>query len=260
MNEVAPLIASLKEGGSVNLLLQGSAGCGKTTLATLIAKRIDKYYCFQIPDKGKINISWIKKKRVNFIDEIHELRHHEPLYPYMDSKEKVFLFCTTEYGNVPDPFLTRCIRLTFEPYSIKELAKIAKDYSQRRRFILKDTESYLLLAEASRGSPRLVKQRFDRVKMMLTYYGYPSTFEYVHEVLNQLGIHDEGYTREDVRYLTFLRDIEISSLTNLSRALQIDRNTLMKEIEPWLIENGNIAITPRGRKFLKWPLTLIQHV
>lgn len=253
MSEVGPLIRGISSGNNVNLLLQGSAGCGKTTLARKIAKDSVPDWSFQIPTRGKINYRPLRDFPINIIDEIHELRSFEPLYSYLDTGEQTYIFCTTEYGQTPDPFLTRCIRLTFDPYSEDDLIEIIRRYSMGRNFTFKDRESYRLIAVAARGSPRLAKQRFDRVKMMLQYYDYNKTPEFVRVILARIGIFDFGYTQEDLRYLKHLEEVQLSSLTNLSRILRIDKNTLQKEVEPYLIEKGCIEITTKGRRFLKWP-------
>ena len=191
----------------------------------------------------------------NIIDEIHEFRNFENLYPYLDDNERSYLFCTTEYGETPEPFLTRVIRFTFEPYTVGHLTTIVKNYSKGRRFKLDTPEAYTLIAEASRGSPRLAKQRYDRIKRMLDYYGQQPSAENVRFVLNKIGIYDFGYSAEDFRYLEFLKNITSSSLDNIARTLRIDKNTIAKEIEPYLLEKGNILITSKGRKFIKWPDT-----
>lgn len=253
MSEVGPLIRGISNGNSINLLLQGSAGCGKTTLARKIAKDATNNWSFQIPSRGQINFGPLRDYPINIIDEIHELKVFEPLYPYLDAGQQTYIFCTTEYGQTPDPFLTRCIRLTFDPYDIDDLVEIIRRYSMGRNFTFRSRECYRLIAVAARGSPRLAKQRFDRVKMMLQYYDYNKTPEFVRTILARIGIFDFGYTQEDLRYLKYLEEMQLSSLTNLSRILKIDSNTLQKEVEPYLIEKGCVEITPRGRRFLKWP-------
>jgi Holliday junction resolvasome RuvABC ATP-dependent DNA helicase subunit len=249
MKEVLPLSESLIDEGSVNILLQGPAGCGKTKLAGILAERITESWAFQIPVKGDINWPKMDDFRVHIIDEIHMFKRFELLYPLMDSGEHIFIFCTTEYGETPDPFLTRCIRFSFEPYSLESLTLIVRKYAQSRKFTFPTDGCYSLIAEASRGTPRLAKQRFDRVKLLLEHYGYPKREGYVNSILNQIGIFKGGYTKEDFRYMEYLHRVGHSSLDNIARVLQIDKNTIAKEIEPYLFERGHIELSSRGRQF-----------
>lgn len=252
MTEISPLVRAIRNNEHQNLLLQGPAGCGKTSLAKLIADGTGLDWNIQTPVRGRINYRPFGDYNVHIIDEIHTFRGWEVLYPYLDTSLETFIFATTEYGESPEPFLSRCIRLSFEPYSAEDLAEIVRRYSIGRRFKM-NKASCLLIAGASRGSPRIAKQRFDRVKMMIQYYNFDKTTHWIRHVLRQLGIFTFGYTTEDFRYLEYLRNINTSSLDNISRALRIDRNTIEKEVEPFLLERGNIIITSKGRKFLKWP-------
>ncbi len=256
MHEVKPLIEGIKAGDHQNILFQGPAGCGKTSLAKYVAEHTLEDFSFQIPVKGNINWTGMRTYSTNIIDEIHEFKNFENLYPLLDDRDQSFIFCTTEYGETPEPFLTRCIRFSFEPYNVGHLSTIVKNYSKGRKFILDSTEAYTLVAEASRGSPRLAKQRYDRIKRIMDYYSQEPSAENVRFVLNKIGIYDFGYSAEDFRYLEYLKNVVSSSLENISRTLRIDKNTIAKEIEPYLLEKGNILITSKGRKFVKWPDTL----
>ncbi len=220
-----------------------------------MARKSGLLQSIQIPVKGNINWPELSKFDVNIIDEIHEFKNFELLYPYLDDKNQSYLFCTTEYGETPEPFLTRCIRFTFEPYLVKDLTQIVRSYAKSRSFIFNSAEAYTLVAEASRGSPRIAKQRYDRIKRMLDYYGQPASVDNIRFVLNKIGIYDFGYSAEDFRYLELLKTRGASSLDNISRTLRIDKNTISKEIEPYLLEKGNIQITSKGRTFMKWPDT-----
>ena len=71
-----------------------------------------------------------------------------------------------------------------------------------------------------------------------------------------IGVYNLGYTNEDIRYLEILRDRGTISLRNLSRILQIDTNTIVREIEPFLIERNHVEITSKGRRLTSWPQIL----
>ncbi len=85
MAEVKPLVRAIQRNNHQNLLFQGSAGCGKTHLAKFIATESKLQWDIQIPVKGKINFRYIGDFPVHIIDEIHEFRNFENLYPYLDS-------------------------------------------------------------------------------------------------------------------------------------------------------------------------------
>jgi Holliday junction DNA helicase RuvB len=246
---VNPLIEDFRNNHNDNILLQGPAGCGKTMLAKMIAKSIEDY-TVQIPTRGNIRLD--SQNRIQIIDEIHELSQFEPLYPLMDNGEHIFIFCTTEYGGVPEPFSSRCIRFTFEPYSVEDLGRIVFAYAKSRKYPI-DILSAIQIAQISRGSPRIAKQRFDRVKRMLSYYDLGWETRNLERILDMLGVYNLGYTNEDLRYLEILRDRGTVSLRNLSSILQIDVNTIIREIEPFLIEKNHVEITSRGRRLVNWP-------
>jgi len=243
-NELLPFIEHFKRGNSGNILFQGPAGCGKTYLAKITASNIGEYN-LQLPKQGQINIDF--NTRIHIIDEIHNLRVFENLYPLMDSENFVFLFCTTEYGETPEPFLSRCIRFSFDPYSLEDLSRIIFNYAKSRNCSI-SIMTALTIAKVSRNSPRIAKQRFDRLKLMANYYNYDiDNIPSILSIFNNIGIDSKGYTKEDFRYLNVVKEAGFISLTNLASILRIDRNTIVKEIEPFLIEMGDIEITPKGR-------------
>lgn len=252
--EVSAIIHELGDSG-INILLQGPAGCGKTSLAKIICSNLGESYYSYIPHNGEVQLNKVNESRITFIDEIHLYKQWEFLYNYMDSNNKIFVFCTTEYDDIPEPFLSRCIRFTFDPYSVFDLTQIVLNYARKRKFPL-DYNSCFTIANTSRGSPRIAKQRFDRIKLMLTHYRRPHAGIYVNEMLTMMGIKNGGYTSEDIRYLEYLSKVPASSLDNICLALQINRATVQREIEPFLLQNGNIQITSKGRIFKTCPFIM----
>jgi Holliday junction resolvasome RuvABC ATP-dependent DNA helicase subunit len=88
---------------------------------------------------------------------------------------------------------------------------------------------------------------------MLSYYDLGWETRNLERILDMLGVYNLGYTNEDLRYLEILRDRGTVSLRNLSSILQIDVNTIIREIEPFLIEKNHVEITSRGRRLVNWP-------
>ncbi|KKK98009.1 hypothetical protein LCGC14_2647030, partial [marine sediment metagenome] len=85
------------------------------------------------------------------------------------------------------------------------------------------------------------------------YYKLTWDHRSLDRVLNMIGIYNLGYTSEDIRYLEILRERGTVSLRNITRILQIDINTILREIEPFLIERNHVEITSKGRRLLSWP-------
>jgi Holliday junction resolvasome RuvABC ATP-dependent DNA helicase subunit len=235
---------------SVNILLRGPAGSGKTMLAKKFCKKIDKNYLYHIAEK-EFSTKGLGHIRCHIVDEVHMLKNFETLYEYMDCGRYVFVFCTTEIGDLPDPFSSRCIELILVDYSKEDLAKIAVKYAQELGLNL-SMDTALLIVNRSKGSPRKVKIFTRRIKFLLDKGFYPLTIHGVRHAFVDIGIYENGYTDIDRNYLKFLSEVDSASLSMISRSIKTDENTLKNEIEPFLIEKGHITISSRGRKFLDW--------
>jgi len=239
---------------SVNILLRGQAGCGKTLLAKSFLSSLGGY-TFQLPcKKSNYELIWSKnidEYKFHFIDEIHTLSHMEVLYPIIDSKKYVFVFASNEYGELPEALLSRCFVYSFTEYSLNEISVIISDYAKTKSIYLEQTLADLF-AKYSRGSPRVVKMLFDRVLFIIHRGYYTLNSRGIISALNDMGIYDGGYTDLDIKYIETLHKATTLSLDSISRLLKIDKNTIVNEIEPFLIDKGHIIISPRGRKLIKW--------
>jgi Holliday junction DNA helicase RuvB len=238
----------------INILLRGPAGCGKTYLAKEVLESLGKY-TYQTPDKSsKYELIWNEKiegYKFHFIDEIHTLKHIETLYPIMDTKKFLFIFASNEGGELPEAFISRCFTYPFSEYSEDELSKIVNEYAKTKQIYLEKSLADLF-AKYSRGSPRISKNLFDRVMFIIHRGYYKLSIKGIISALNDVGIYDGGYTDLDMKYLKTLSQVNSSSLDSMSRLLRIDKNTVINEIEPFLMDKGHIQITSKGRKFIKW--------
>jgi Holliday junction DNA helicase RuvB len=238
----------------INILLRGQAGCGKTLLAKSFLSSLGDYTS-QLPSKiSNYELIWderIFKYKFHFIDEIHSLKHIEVLYPIMDSKEHIFTYASNEYGELPEALLSRCFVYSFCDYTAKEISSIVFEYAKTRNIYLENTLADLF-AKYSRNNPRMVKNLFDRVLFIIHRGYYNLNSRGIISALNDIGIYDGGYTDLDMKYLETLHNASSLSLDTISRLLKVDKNTIVNEIEPFLIDKGHMIISPRGRKFIKW--------
>lgn len=232
---------------SLNILLRSSPGMGKTLLAKQFAKSISSLYSYQVVKNSTLFDKKMATMQVHIIDEIHCDKNIESLYPLMDANKYVFIFCTTDSGELPDAFISRCISLSFRDYTDSEMGKILYSYARRKQYnFTKDVCD--LIATYSRGSPRIGKQTLDRVALLIDRDYNANTVAGVKTALKNIGIYEGGYTDLDIRYLQTLEDRGRLSLDNLSRILRIDKLTLTTQIEPFLIMRGDVSITSRGRQ------------
>jgi Holliday junction DNA helicase RuvB len=257
--ELTAISLNLKEKfEGINLMFRGSAGCGKTKLAEMFLSNLG-YYTFQLPStRNSFSFIWDDKAqqyKYHFIDEIHKMKSPETMYPTLDTKKHVFIFASNEYGELPDALLSRCFVYNFEDYTMEEMSQVISLYAKEKGIFLEETLADLF-AKYSRNNPRTVKSLFDRTLFIINRGYYKLNNKGITSALNDIGIYNGGYTDLDIKYLQTLSKLGYSSLDNMSRILKIDRNTILNEIEPFLISKGHINISSRGRKFIQWEKTL----
>lgn len=236
---------------SINILLRGSAGCGKTLLAKLFCKSLNNDYSIQIPTRGFIWSNKLKNVRCHIVDEIHTLKVYEDLYPLMDSGKYVFIFTTTESGELIDPFINRCIIYTFSEYNVQALTNMIMDYSKKLKFMMSE-DTAKIIAERSKGVPRNAKLYLKRIKFIIDQGYHTYTLNGINNAFIDIGVYDGGYTDLDMKYLKFLAGVGKASLNTICQIIGIDKKSATNDIEPFLIKRGHIKITSKGRQFLGW--------
>ncbi len=261
-------------------LFHGPPGLGKTTLAVLLARELGvsiKTTSGPVLEKPGDLVGILTNLREGdllFIDEIHRLRPiiEEFLYPAMEDfrveirmsegpKAQIFTIpverftlvgATTRFGLLTPPMRARfgiVQRLNY--YSTEELAFIV----ERSAEILQvecTREGTMEIAKRSRGTPRVANRLLRRVRDYAQVKAEGRiTREVTEEAFRMLDVDEYGLDEMDARVIKTLIehwDGGPVGLNTLAIALGEDPGTLEEVYEPFLIQNGFLMRTPRGRQ------------
>jgi holliday junction DNA helicase RuvB len=239
-----------------HVLIHGTAGCGKTTLARIIANELHKNFKEVI---GIDDPTWVcyfiqdLEGGVIFIDEIHKVKRSvcEELYPAMedyrvDGEETPFTLigATTEIGEIiktRKPFIDRFkIKIELEDYAASDIEKIIKQYKEKTFPAIELNENvYTVLSYNARVTPRTAISLLETT----VYLGGD-----VEKALEASNIIYDGFTRKDLQVLEILVDYQTGAgLNTLISHLGTSEDNYLYELEPYLLKSGVLRRASKGR-------------
>ncbi len=262
-----------------HVLFYGPPGLGKTTLAGIIANemnvniKITSGPAIEKPGEMAAILNNLQEGDVLFVDEIHRLNRQveEVLYPAMedyaidimigkgasarairlDLPKFTLVGATTRAGMLTAPLRDRFgVINRMEFYTIEELKSIILRSAEVLEVGI-DVNGAYALARRSRGTPRLANRLLKRVRdfAQVKYDGYV-TEEVANYALDLLDVDREGLDQTDRSLLLVMIEKFMGGpvgLDTLAAAIGEDSGTIEDVYEPYLLKNGFIQRTPRGR-------------
>ncbi len=271
--------ASERKHPAEHILFYGPPGLGKTTIAHLIARETGRNLkttsgpaIEKVGDLASL-LTNLQPGDILFIDEIHRLNKmiEEVLYPAMESgvldiiigkgpsartiqlelPPFTLLAATTRVALLSAPLRSRFSGGTFrlEYYTVPELEKIIARSATVLGINL-DNKALTEIAVRSRSTPRTANYFLKRVRDYAQVNKQDLDEKTIREALALLGIDEYGLTPTDRNILTILIDKFNGGpvgLATLSAASGEEEGTLEEVVEPYLIQQGLLERTPRGR-------------
>ncbi|MCQ8881663.1 Holliday junction branch migration DNA helicase RuvB [Pseudoalteromonas shioyasakiensis] len=262
-----------------HLLIFGPPGLGKTTLANIVANELNvsiKTTSGPVLEKAgdlAALLTNLEEGDVLFIDEIHRLspQVEEILYPAMEDYQLDIMIgegpaarsikldlppftligATTRAGSLTSPLRDRFgIVQRLEFYSVEDLSKIVAR-SARFLDLTMCNEGATEIAKRSRGTPRIANRLLRRVRDYTQVKSDGKVNASVAEqALDMIDVDKSGFDYMDRKYLLAIIEKFMGGpvgLDNLAAAIGEEKETIEDVIEPFLIQQGFIQRTPRGR-------------
>lgn len=281
--------AALQRGEVLDhVFISGPPGLGKTTLAGIIAHEMGTRLRIvsgpTLKDAGDIAgvLTTLEKGDILFIDEVHRMpmKVGETLYTAVEDfrldivvgeigraqavtihlEPFTLVAATTRPGMLDQPMIDRFpIKLELQLYDVETMERVVSRLCDKLNVAL-TPDAIHVVAQRSRGTPRIAGARMKRLRDHAQHRKLDLVdAEQAVEILSRLGIDSEGLGEPERRYLSCLHGRYRGGpvgIKALSQALGQDIATLETAVEPFLIQQGFIDRSARGRILERTPLFL----